>query len=315
MRNINKILIGAAFLGLAASCDVNQTPMFQEEDSFVYVDINSITVKEDAGVIKIPVKQASVQPYKATVAYQVKAGTAQEGIDYKLVDNSAVLNFDGEERETAIEIEIINRPGEYVKGGLAFSLELISVNKYNLGNSIACSIAIKDNDHPLAAVLGTYQPSGIDALSGDSAVWARSVRIVEDPDDDTVVKIKDLTTEGTAIADLVESAFGGAIFIDNTVYGIVSEDKKTITIPNGQAYKTNNPAVFGALVQGLGGISLMALTLSDDGFSPLDEDILLELQEDGSWKMNHLICDAAIFDGNFGGYFSVLEDVTLTKIN
>ena len=138
--------------------DVNQTPMFQEEDSFVYVDINSITVKEDAGVIKIPVKQASVQPYKATVAYQVKAGTAQEGIDYKLVDNSAVLNFDGEERETAIEIEIINRPGEYVKGGLAFSLELISVNKYNLGNSIACSIAIKDNDHPLAAVLGTYQP-------------------------------------------------------------------------------------------------------------------------------------------------------------
>jgi hypothetical protein len=220
MKKLYKIFALVAAVASMISCDLNKAPKFNDVDSFAALDVTSLAVGENVGSISIPVTIASVEPKAVSVAYSVTAGTAKEGVNYNLKDDSAVLVFDGTERTKYIEIEITELSGEYT-GDLDFSVELVSAGDINLGANSKCSVRISDLDHPLASILGDYNATS-GYYTGTPCSWQLS--LTKDAEDVTVVWI-DFP---------VYFCFQYASWGDYSIYGNVSEDLKTITIPCGQ---------------------------------------------------------------------------------
>lgn len=227
MKNILfKIMAGAAAISALASCNLNDYPTFNDADAFVAFDKTGIIVDETVGTISIPVTIASVDPVKTAVTYEIVEGTAKAGENFTLVDESAVLTFDGTERTKDIVINITDLTGEYT-GDLTFTVNLLSGGKtLNLGANSSCSVKIGDLDHPLAAILGAYDATGFSYFDGVQDSWI--LTMYKDDKDVTVVWI-----------DGIISALAGAYpSADYRVYGNVSEDQQTISIPLGQQLPT-----------------------------------------------------------------------------
>ena len=146
MKNIYKLISGLAMLSVAVSCDLNKTPVFDDADAFAAFDVTAVTVNEDAGTVSIPVTIASVNPMAATISYTVEDGSAKAGTNYSLVDESAVLVFDGENRTRNIEINI-NNVDEYT-GNLSFTVRIISAGSLKVGAESECTVTIADLNHP-----------------------------------------------------------------------------------------------------------------------------------------------------------------------
>ena len=233
---IYKLLTLAAAVVTLASCDLNKTPVFEDSRSFAAFDKTAITVNENAGVVKIPVTIASIDPKKVAVAYSVTDGEgktgAKLGVNYKLIDESAVVSFDGQARTMNIEIEIINVAG--YTGDLSFTVDIISAGSLEIGANSSCTVKISDLDHPLAAILGEYSCKATDKGMND-VEW--SMTMSKDPTDVTLVWIDYICP---LAANNPSKKFA--------VYGKVSEDMKTITIPCGQKpgamYAAEDPFVF-----------------------------------------------------------------------
>lgn len=277
MKNIYRYIACAFALTAALSCsELNQTPVFEDSKSFVAFGQTSYSVSEDAGTLSIPVTLASLDAKKVTVAYSVADSTAKEGVNFALVDESAVLVYDGTSYVQNIEIDITNIATTAEQSGytgdLVFTVTLESAGDLDLGYNKTCTVKIVDLDHPLAAILGDYKVSA-QYYTGSPAEWTLS--FTNDPDDVTVVWI-DYPVYLTSLA----STWGGW-----SVYGNVSEDLKTITIPCGQTCGVNSeePAwysdlsdtfTFGTWVD-LGGRSV---NLSDSGV------VTFTMGADGVWK-------------------------------
>ncbi len=206
------------------SCELNETPVFDDKDAFVAMDISSIAIDENAGTVSIPVTVASVNPMNTSVAYEVVDGTAKRNTNYNLTDESAVLLYDGKTRTMNIVLKIIDRPG-IADGDLSFTVNLLSANSLNLGANASCTVKISDLDHPLADLLGTYTVYQTDFAQGEVSY---TMTLSKDDNDPTVVWIYPICP----LASQIEMA----------VYGNVSEDHKTISIPCGQ---TLGEMVFG----------------------------------------------------------------------
>lgn len=221
-----KIMAGAAAFTALASCNLNDCPTFDDADAFVAFDKTGIMVDETAGSVTIPVTIASIAPVKTSVTYEVVDGTAKAGENYSLADESAVLTFDGKTRTQEIVINITNKQGEYT-GDLSFTINIISGGKsLNLGANSSCTVKISDLDHPLAALLGDYTATGFSYFDGAEESW--TLTMYKDDADINVVWI-----------DGIISAFSGYYpSADFRVYGNVSADKMTISLPLGQVLKT-----------------------------------------------------------------------------
>lgn len=227
MKNIFfKIMAGAAAISALASCNLNDYPAFNDADAFVAFDKTGIIVDETVGTISIPVTIASVDPVKTAVTYEIVEGTAKAGENFTLVDESAVLTFDGTERTKEIVINITDLTGEYT-GDLTFTVNLLSGGKtLKLGANSSCSVKIGDLDHPLAAILGAYDAIGYNYFDGVQESW--TLTMYKDDKDVAVVWI-----------DGIIPAFAGTYpSADFRVYGKVSEDQQTISIPLGQQLQT-----------------------------------------------------------------------------
>jgi len=219
-------MAGAAAFTALASCNLNDCPTFDDADAFVAFDKTGIMVDETAGSVTIPVTIASIAPVKTSVTYEVVDGTAKAGENYSLADESAVLTFDGKTRTQEIVINITNKQGEYT-GDLSFTINIISGGKsLNLGANSSCTVKISDLDHPLAALLGDYTATGFSYFDGAEESW--TLTMYKDDADINVVWI-----------DGIISAFSGYYpSADFRVYGNVSADKTTISLPLGQVLKT-----------------------------------------------------------------------------
>ena len=217
MKKIFKTFCFAAALSAAFSCsNLNVTPAFEDSKSFAAFDVTSVTVDENAGTVSIPVTIASLEPKAVAVAYVVEDGTAKAGENYSLVDDSAVLTFDGKTRTQNIVINITDLAGKYT-GDLGFTITLVKPGSLNLGASSVCTVKISDLDHPLADILGTYVVTATDFAQGD-VTW--EMTLTKDESDVTMVWIDyvcPLAKQGSM-----------------AVYANVSEDHKTISIPCGQ---------------------------------------------------------------------------------
>ena len=295
MKKIFRTFCFAAALTAAFSCsDLNVTPQFEDSKSFAAFDVTSVSVDENAGSVSIPVTIASVDPKQIAIAYTATDGTAKSGVNYTLADDSAVLAFDGKTRTMNIVINIKDLAGEYT-GDLSFTLSLVKPGNLDLGANSKCTVKISDLDHPLAAILGTYTAGGKENWDGDTE-W--NVTFAKDDADVTVVWINNLAGMGT----------------NDVMYGNVSSDMSTITIPLGQSY-AYNASYTGKLV-GFGPFDgklyytlegSVVLTKTDAGWvqsTTMDED-------EEKWGYGHLAYGT---DGSIAGWLTgIYPGVTFTK--
>lgn len=223
MKRINTIFALAAGIAMFASCDVNKTPVWSDDNAFAAFDKVAVSVKEDAVSVKIPVTIASIDPVEVAVTYAaVDTLSAKNGVNFKLKDESGVLAFDGAQRTAYIEIEIINDAGHFT-GDLKFSVDLTGAGDLNLGANKTCTITITDNDHPLAAILGNYTGSGLDI---DGVVTAFNINVVKDADDLNVVWFENFLPDFASYSSPKRNRF----------YGNVNATKTEIIIPQKQSF-------------------------------------------------------------------------------
>lgn len=216
MKNIVKaIAVLAGVAGLAACtkyADYTAVP-------FASLDFRSATVEESdpAGTFNLPVHVYN-HDGACTVTYVVEAGSAKEGVDYTLVDASGVLTFPAGTDTQNISVSISGQPGVYT-GNLKFNITLKSASDdVQIGSFKTCTVTVKDLDHPLSSILGDYSASGEDVF-GRGIVWPLTFSADEENDHKVWIK------------NIVGFAYYNGLDWDMSVYGIVSDDLKTITIP------------------------------------------------------------------------------------
>ncbi len=233
MKNTLKYIAGAVAAASLAACSLNPLPTFNDADSFVAFDKTAVSVNEDAGTVTIPLTIASINPVKTNISYELVDGTAKAGENYEGSDESAVLVFDGTERTGSIVVNIKNIAGTYT-GDLSFTVKLVSATGLNLGASSSCTVTIADLDHPLSSILGKYKATANDKGKG-SVEW--ELTLSKDAKDVSIVWI-----------DYVCPLAANNPSLTWNIYGKVSDDLKTITIPCGQKpgaeYGTDDPFTF-----------------------------------------------------------------------
>lgn len=211
---------------LMASCDVNKPDIFDDANAFVAFDKATITVDEDysadGSVLKVPVTLASVAGIEENVSFRVVEGTAKAGVNYELLTTSGVLSFNAENRTQYIEFDILE-DGKFT-GDLKFTIEFVNTNSVKQGAENTCVVTIGDIDHPLAAMLGTYEFTG--RIAGQSledfteTTW--EVTVSRDENDVNRVWLKGLHGPEDDFTPYLN------------FYATVDDGMTTITIPYGQ---------------------------------------------------------------------------------
>lgn len=200
---------------LFASCN-NDMPEFNDKDAFVGLGQSSLSVNEDGGSISIPVTLASVKGLSASVSVETLDGTAKAGVNYIL--DTPVLTFTPDSRTQNIKITIINNPGVFT-GDVGFSIKLGTSQEVNIGADNICSVIIADLDHPLSAILGSYEATATSYFNGPTKYV---VTFTKDKSDLSKVWIDDFFgVPGWAGSDMLQ-------------YGVADLEKGTIIIPFGQ---------------------------------------------------------------------------------
>lgn len=218
----NICLAGLAVLSIAACSHVAQ---YTGED-FVAFKGTSVSVNESVGSVKIPMMAYPQDGNpNTTVSFKVIENTAKAGTDFTVEPASGVLTFAGDSTQY-ITVNVNNFAGIYT-GDKKFQIQIASTtNDYTFPNYNTVNFTIKDEDHPLSAILGTYTAQGIEDYWGD--VYNFEITVVPVDGDITKVQINNLDPY------FAEYGFTSDKGV-NYVIGQVNEDKTSITIPNNQA--------------------------------------------------------------------------------
>lgn len=228
MKKIYSVIALAAGLVMLASCNVNKEPVFNDSDAFVAFNNAAFSCIETDGEISVPVTLASLNGMSTTVSYGAVNGSAKEGVNFELVDGAGTLTFTPAERTQYIKVKILDPGVEYEEGerlaglytgDLKFSLEFKSTGDVAASRQNACTVTIKDIDHPMSALLGDYSMSAVSYFNGPVR-WTMS--ILKDENDDHMVWFFNIF------------AVDGFADTDTMYYGNVDADMTTITIPLGQ---------------------------------------------------------------------------------
>ena len=274
---ISLFVFGAA---LFSSCNLNESPKFNDKDAFVAFDKAAVSVKEEGKTVVIPVTLASLKGVSTSVSYEAVDGTAKNGVDYKLADETGTLTFSAEARTQYITVNIIERDGVFT-GDLKFSLKFKSTGDVAEGAENSCTITILDHDHPLSAILGKYSASAESYYNGPST-W--DLEIMKDEKDVTMVWF-------AGIIPYFATSFAYPQY-DTRFYGIADLEAGTISIPIGQtcAYKYNGTYDISLLgvdfpsVVKAGNIVLKVNTT--DGVVITSEDLGIYItDETGAWDL------------------------------
>lgn len=227
-KAIKIFALGALALTALASC--SQKADFVSE-SFVRFNGTSISVDENAEIIKIPVyafgKDGSTvsipraETANTTVTFNVTDGTAKGGVDFTFAPADGILKFENSS-VAYIEVTPIAHEGEYT-GNLNFYINLKSASEdFHLAGSALCTatVTIKDVDHPLSSILGEYDVVSYFFDNG-SIYIGRYTAELQPVDGDISAVIWNGINQMAADYDI-------------PVKGYVSSDMQTITFPGGQ---------------------------------------------------------------------------------
>jgi len=231
MNHISKILAAGTVLLAMASC--SHVAEYTSQ-SFVALGRASFTVQEDVGSFQIPV---TVYPTdgkpNTSVTFKINETSAKAGTDFTVEPASGVLAFSADSTQY-ITVTVKNDVGVFT-GDKKFTIELESAtNGYTRSNYMTSQVTIKDLDHPLSAILGTYTKAGVADYWGDTYDFA--ITISPYPDDITKVLVENL-----------DPYFAGNGFTAdkgvNVFEGDVSEDMTQIVVAAGQPVGYNDVAL------------------------------------------------------------------------
>ena len=225
MKNIVKVLAVLAVAAGFASC--NQYEQYKTAP-YASVDVRAVEIEEsEAGTLyNLPVHVYN-KTGACTLTYAITEVTAKNGKHFVPSSTSGVLEFPAGTDSLAIGVTVKGQPGEYT-GNLTFSIDLVSATEgVTIGALKSCVITIKDLDHPLSAMFGTYTMSGVTINSNGGLSlpeWSLTMAAVDG--DPTKVSLSSLTA--------FDYAYGAYMDGSLAVVGTVSEDHKTITIATPQ---------------------------------------------------------------------------------
>lgn len=214
------ILVSMAFF--TACNQLNDFPVFDDDDAFVAFTLEKMSVKENADSLLVPVRLTSLKGLSSAVTFEVIDSTAKSGVDFELSGGASVLNFDGSKPVLNIKFNIIPHTGTFT-GDRVFGVVIKNATGVNIGSNDTTFVTINDLDHPLAAILGTYTVYGPNYFSGRADTW--DVTIEKDAGGDlTKVWLSNFVVAGTSLK----------------IYGVVNAEKNKIEIPVGQKLATSS---------------------------------------------------------------------------
>lgn len=218
---MNKIIkIVAVLVAIISLASCNQKAEFKTS-SFVRLNSTSLSVKEDAGSVQIPVYAYPAGELSfprggvsTSVNFEVVDISAKKGVNYTVEPSNGVLTFSNS-NQANITINVTNLAGEFTSD-LKLKVVLTGASDgFTLGGMRENTVTIKDNDHPLSAILGTYTANVTDTW-GDSYV----IKTVVEPIDGSLTEV--------TLSDLCPWIITQGY--TDKVKGVVSADMSTITV-------------------------------------------------------------------------------------
>ncbi|MCQ2066058.1 MAG: hypothetical protein MJY65_00175, partial [Bacteroidaceae bacterium] len=158
--NTKKILFGILSAGLLlASCNINKLPSFSDDDAFISFTKTSALIDENsADSVVLEVLCTSLNGKNCSALIEIvdsAANMAKRGVNFTYYTScgSDTLNFSKENTSQYIIIKPIDN--DEFGGDKRFGINLKYIDS-NIGFDKTCTVTIADNEHPLAAILGTY---------------------------------------------------------------------------------------------------------------------------------------------------------------
>ena len=227
MKLYKLITFGLALSAMVlSSCRDNDYPTFDDADAFVAMQSATYVVGETGDSIAIPVMLTSLSGLQKTVEFTLTPDSvagAVEGTHYTLVNESKSLTFTKDQPTQYIKFKIIDN--NTYDGNVKFTVSLAKTEGLNLGANSNCVVTIRDDEHPLAAFLGTYSASA-DSYFASRGHFDWEITISTDESDDNKVWIANI--------DPYFGKYGYVAPKYNFFYGFANEEKTDIHIPVGQ---------------------------------------------------------------------------------
>lgn len=194
MNAITKILVAGTTLVVMASC--SRVAEFTTYPFVVMEKTGSVSYKESAGQVLIPVTSYNFEGMTGTVTFEVNDITGHKGTAYTVEPASGVLTFTGNQTQNII-VNIIDNTGTYT-GNDDFSIKLTgTTGELTLGNAYNLKCSIIDNDIPVdwAFVQGTWDASDF----GAAETYEISIAKL----DDTTIELTNLWDGGKTIVGTI----------------------------------------------------------------------------------------------------------------
>lgn len=282
MKKFNYI-IGALVAGAMAftSCNLNNSPKFNDADAFIAFTKTTMSVTENGESIDVPLLLTSLAGLEGTAVVEIDTAksTAKEGVHFSL--EGANVSFTKDAPNQAVKLNIIDN--EVFGGDVKVVLNITSTTGVNLGAVNTCTVTISDDEHPLKPILGNYSAY---SYTGRGE-YTYTVSLAMDPSDVQLVWIND-----------IEPYFGSYGYIAangyNQFYGIVNEDLTQITIPAKQKLGYENTEI---VVCDINNQTVVE-----------GEDIIIEIKEGG--KVLEFVTPWGIYDD---GWWNIAIETILTK--
>ena len=229
MKLYKLITFGLALSAMVlSSCRDNDYPTFNDADAFVAMQSAAYVVGEKDNSIEIPVMLTSLSGLEKTVEFTITPDSvagAVEGTHFTLENESKSLTFTKDQPTQTIKLKIIDNNS--YDGNVKFNISLAKTEGLNLGANSNCVVTIRDDEHPLAAFLGTYSASA-DSYFASRGHFDWEITISTDESDDNKVWIANI--------DPFFGKYGYVAPNYNFFYGFANEEKTEIHIPVGQEH-------------------------------------------------------------------------------
>ena len=282
MKKFNYI-IGALVAGAMAftSCNLNNSPKFNDADAFIAFTKTTMDVTENGGSLDVPLLLTSLAGLEGTAVVEVDTvkSTAKEGVHFTIEGSS--VSFTKEAPTQQVKLNIIDN--EVFGGDVKVVLAITSTTGVNLGAVNTCTVTISDDEHPLKPILGNYNAYSYTGLGE----YTYSVSLTMDPSDVQLVWINDIEPYFGSYGYLASKGY-------NKFYGIVNEDLTQITIPAKQKLGYENTEIVACDIQ--------SQTVLEG------EDIIIEIKDGG--KILEFVTPWGIYDE---GWWNIAIETILTK--
>lgn len=286
MKHYSKLIFVVVMAVMLGSCK-NDPILFDSSKTFVAFTASSATISENAATLDIPVMVGALKGSPSvTVDFDIVtdglANPAAEGTDFTVSPAGSLTFADG---SGVAMLTIHPVDNDVFTGNKTFKIKITGNSKgYESGSQDVITVTLKDNEHPLAKWIGTYDVAAVSY--GSPGAWDEAWTVTTEPDADDVTILWISGVAGST---------------GDPIKATVNTDEMTITLSGGQSIGD---------VYGYGSVAVYKGTEAGDDVI-LDEPLVGTISEDGSINIDpwgHMITD-----GDYAGYLWDVFNTTWTK--